>query len=401
MYSFSIYTPTRILFGADQEKAFAQATARLGKHAFLVTGGGSVQRLGYLARVEGALASAGLKVTTFSGIEPNPQAATIDRAAAQVLEVGADVVVALGGGSSMDAAKAIAALAHAREKNIWPFVLGEPRAFKLTDALPLAAIPTTAATASEVTPYAVISNSAVNGKSVLAAEFLKPKVAWLNPEFTTKLPTITTQDGAADILSHVLENYLLGGNASPLADRYSEGVIETVITTLPKLLAQPEDVTLRGHLLWASTLALNEYQIAGRQGSEFVLHSMEHALSGFHPTLAHGRGLATLYPSYFHWLLSKGRAVDRLALLGRRIFGLEGEDRHVAEGFVARFERWLSENGLLQSLGDLGIPESQFAEIAAYAVRTYGGGKQLNALGALTASDIVEIFRGTARQAKK
>lgn len=398
MNSFSIYTPTRIHFGADQLDAFAQATARLGQHAFVVTGGGTIQRLGILDQVSAALAKQGLKLTHFSGIEPNPEAATINRATAALRAAGADFVVALGGGSVIDASKAIAALAHSGENDIWPFVLGEARAFQLKGALPIAAVTTTAATASEVTPYAVISNRAVSGKSMFAAEFIKPRVAWLNPAFTVGLSPRTTQDGAADILSHVLENYLLGGNGSAMADRYSEGVMATVLETLPRLLANPADLGARGNLLWTATLALNDYQSAGRRPAQFILHAIEHSLSAFKPELAHGRGLATLYPAYFRWLLAEGRAVDRLAQLGQRLFGLAGSEAERAEGFIARFEQWLRDNQLYQSLEELGFNETDFAKIAAYTVRVYGDGKQLDALGSLPAEKIAALFRATNRQ---
>lgn len=398
--SFSIYTPTRIFFGADQLAAFATSAAQLGKRAFLVTGGGTVERLGYLKQVVDAFAAEGVAISHFSGIEPNPESATINRAAARLREEGADFVLALGGGSAMDAAKAIAALAVTHEADIWPFVVGEPRAFELSAALPVVAIPTTAATASEVTPFSVISNRTLKGKSLLAAEFLKPKVAWLNPEYTVGLSPTTTRDGAADILSHIFESYLLGGSDSLLADRYSEGVIETVLTTLPVLLADPNDVKARGNLLWASTLALNDYQSAGRRPSHAILHYIEHALSGFRSELAHGRGLATLYPAYFRWLVANGRATERLAQLGRRLYGIEGTETEQANGFIARFEGWLQENGLYQSLEDLGFSPEEYSAIAEYAVRTYGDGAKLDALGDLPASEIVEIFRGTARQGR-
>ena len=277
----------------------------------------------------------------------------------------------------MDASKAIAALVHSGEKDIWPFVLGEARAFQLKGALPIAAIPTTAATASEVTPYAVISNRTMKGKAPLAAEFLKPAVSWLNPAFTVGVSPATTSDGAADILSHVFENYLLGGSDSPLADRHAEGVMATVLETLPRALANPNDLDARGNLQWASTLALGGLESVGRRPSQYVLHSMEHALSAFKPELAHGRGLATLYPAYFRWLLANGRALDRLAQLGSRLFGLGGDEAARADGFVEKFEQWLSANGLWQSLSDVGFNDADYAAIADYAVRVYGDGKQL------------------------
>jgi len=401
MNSFTLYLPTRLFFGADQLSNFVQAVGRLGKHAFLVSGGGTTQRLGYLDLVSRALTESGLKVSHFPGIEPNPEAATINRAAAQLRANGSDFVIALGGGSVMDAAKAIAALAHAGETDIWPFVLGEPRAFQLEGALPIAAIPTTAATASEVTPYAVISNRAAKGKSNLAAEFLKPAVSWLNPAFTVGLSAHTTRDGAADILSHVLENYLLGGNDSPLADRHAEGVMATVLENLPRALANPADLAVRGNLLWASTLALGGFEIVGRRDSQYPLHAMEHGLSAFKPELAHGRGLATLFPAYFRWLLSNQRAVDRLAQLGSRLFGLGGEESVRAARFIEKFEQWLTTNDLWQSLADLGFDDAEFEKVANYVVRVYGDGKQLDALGALSASDIVALFKSTDRQSNR
>jgi hypothetical protein len=125
---------------------------------------------------------------------------------------------------------------------------------------------------------------------------------------------------------------------------------------------------------------------------------MEHALSGWYPDLAHGRGLATLYPAYFRWLLARNRGRERFAQLGDRLFGITGAD--AAERFIATFEEWLDANGLRQSLGDLGIAEADYAAIAAYAVKTYGDGNQLDALGALPANEIVAIFKATEPQGR-
>lgn len=399
MQPFHLHLPTQIIFGSDQGANFATAAAKLGQHAFIVTGSGSVVRLGYLAEVERGLTEAGVKTTHFTGIEPNPEAETVNRATAELRTAGCDFVVAVGGGSAMDAAKAIAALAATdSQTDIWPYTLGGTKAFQLKAALPLACVATTAATASEVTPYSVISHRASHGKSVLGHDFLKPRVSWLNPRFTVAVPATVTADGAADILSHVFENYLLGGSASPLADRHSEGVMLTVLETLPKQLASLGDENLRGHLLWASTLALSGFQGAGRNESGFPMHSIEHSMSGVRPELAHGRGLATIYPAYFHWLLAHGRATERFAQLGRRLFGLTGDAPTCANGFVAAFERWLAANGLRQSAASLGFTEADFTRVADYAVKTYGDGKSIDALGPITRDEIMQILADTARQ---
>lgn len=399
MLGFTVYIPTRILFGPKQGQAFAKEVQKYGKKALVVTGGGSMQRLGYLDVVLGTLKEAGIDTEVFSGVEPNPLASTIDRAAREFRSKEIEVVIPLGGGSAMDASKAIAALLYEKTEGIWEYVRGGNKHSNFKGALPIAAIPTTAATASEVTPYAVISNNAPKGKSVLAYEFMKPKVAWLNPAFTTKLSPVTTQDGAADILSHIFENYLLGGNDSPLADRHTQGVMRTVIETLPELLKNPEDLHLRGILLWASTLALGGLQDAGRASSEYVLHAIEHSMSAVNHSLAHGRGLATLFPAYFHWLWENNRARERFAKLGRAIFDLSGTDEFVGKGFITRFEEWLSANSLYQNASACGIGPAEYAQVADYAIATYSSDKKaLNALGPMTKQDIMNVLQATERQ---
>lgn len=399
MNSFEVHMPTHIFFGKEKKELFFDTLQSRASRLLVVIGGGSVKKTGYLDEVLAELKIREINVTLFEGIEPNPVAQTIDKAAALGSGAGVEAVLAFGGGSVMDASKAIAGLIHDNEKEIWPFVLGEARYKTMKGALPVATIPTTAATASEVTPHAVISNPSVRGKSPVSYPYFKPFASWLNPAYHTTLPADTTRDGASDIFSHVIENYLLGGNDSPLADRYSEGVMETVIETLPLALKEPQNEAYRGRLLWASTMALNTMQVAGRIPSVFILHNLEHALSGYNHQLAHGRGLAILYPAYFKWLMEKGRAVDRMALLGERLFGLDrtNEDETAAE-FIAMFEQWLRENGLYHSLRDVDIPEEAYDEIAEYAIRVYGVGKPLNAAGEMTKSDITELFRMTLEQ---
>lgn len=399
MNPFELHIPTRIYFGSEKAGSFFDQLNQYGSKALVVIGGGSVKKMGYLDEVTKHLEKRNIEVTLFEGIEPNPHAQTIDKASALGKENDVDFVLAFGGGSVMDASKAIAGLIHENEPNIWPFVLGEPKNRTMSGALPVATIPTTAATASEVTPYAVISNPEVKGKSPVGYPFFKPSASWLNPAYHTSLPLITTRDGASDILSHVFENYLLGGNDSPLADRYSEGVMESVIQTLPLVEEDPENEALRGELMWASTLALNGMQTAGRNPAPFTLHNLEHALSGYNHELAHGRGLATLYPAYFKWLLKNDRVKDRLALLGNKLFGIEHNDiDEAAKAFITTFEAWLEDNGLYQRLSDVGVPQSAFGEVADYAIKTYGGGKELEAAGPISREQIIEIFTMTEDQ---
>lgn len=398
MLPFELHTPTRLFFGPQYGPRFAQQIASTARKVLIVTGGGSVERLGYLDHVKGHLDKAGIAWSHERGVEPNPHAATVNRIASSGAKWGAEAVLAVGGGSVMDAAKAIGGLIANAETDIWEFVLGSPRRGQLQASLPIFCVPTTAASASEVTPYAVISHPPVNGKSPVSSPHFKPLSSWLNPEFTHDVPLETTRDGASDILSHVFENYLLGGDTSPLADAISEGVMRTVMEALPAVTSNLRDTTARARLMWASTVALNGYPTAGREPSAFVLHNIEHAMSGVNPALAHGRGLATLYPAYFQWLWDRNRARNRFERLGRDLFRLEGGQSTVGRRFLDRFTDWLEANGLYQSASAVGVGRDRFEAVADYTVRIYGDGTQLQALGPMTRDDILTILTMTERQ---
>jgi len=400
MNPFELHIPTRIYYGKEKADEYFEQLGSYGNKAMIVIGGGSVKEMGYLQEVQNYLDKDNIEHVIFEGIEANPHSQTINKAAEIGKTENVDFMIALGGGSVMDASKAIAGLIHDDLDDIWPYTVGGPKYRQMKGALPVCAIPTTAATASEVTAHAVISNPEVKGKAPVSYPFMKPAASWLNPAYHTSLPTTTTRDGASDILSHVFENYLLGGNESDLADRYSESVMETVLDTLPKLELDPENEHLRGQMLWASTMALNGMQIAGRKAAPFTLHNLEHALSGQHHELAHGRGLAILYPAYFRWLYKHDRAIDRMALLAKRLFGIsEGNQKENAMSFITHFEGWLKQNHLYERLSDQGISPDVFGDVADYAIQTYGGGKdELAAAGPLTRENIVEIFKMTEQQ---
>lgn len=398
MQDFVFQSPTKIFFGPTQAEAFAGELKQRFNKVLLLTGQGSLERLGIVAKVKEHLVTAGVNFVHATGVEANPLAQTIQRIVVSNAAEKVQAVVALGGGSVMDAGKAIAALLYSGETDIWPYVAGEPKQGGLKGSLPIVAIPTTAATASEVTPYAVISNQETNGKAALAYDFFKPVACWINPAFTTSLPEIVTADGAADILSHVFENYIVGGTAAPLTDRYCEGIITTVLDTLPKLRRNPTSVADRATLLWCSTCALNGLGMVGRKPGPFALHAMEHALSGFKHDLAHGRGLATLFPAYFRWLWDNNRARDRFTTLGQRVFALN-DQQTAGLGFIDRFEQWLRDNNLWQSLTRLGFAEGDYQKIADEVFRVNANGEDsLDVCGKFSKVDVIAIFRNTARQ---
>ncbi len=404
MKDFKVYMPTRFFFGKANREPFFNFLKSQVSTILLVTGGSSARKLGYLDSVKGSLEEVGIEVLEFSGIEPNPLSTTINRAAKEFKKNKIGAVLALGGGSVMDASKAIGALLFKYNNedpdnlDIWDFAKGCKDHGSLVGSLPIFTIPTTAATASEVSPHSVISNLENQGKASISYDFLKPISSLLLPEYTSKLNDTVTRDGASDILSHVFENYLLGGDQAKFTDRYCEAVIKTVIETLPLITKDPLNLSLRGEMMWCSTMAFNEIQLAGRESAPFVLHAIEHGLSAVKHELAHGRGLATLYPAYFRWLWNKDRARNKLSRLGEEVFRLNPKDGLTGLGFVAKFENWLKENSLLQSISSLGFTKEELELAAEQAIGVYGGGQPLNALGPLTKDDILDIFQLTETQ---
>jgi alcohol dehydrogenase YqhD (iron-dependent ADH family) len=396
MHDFQLYHPTRVLFGEGQQQPFFDRLAILSKNWVVITGGSSVDRNGTYALVESSLSSRGLNVVRFSGVRPNPDVTDVNRAVKLALENGCTGVLALGGGSVMDAAK-IAALGIAlSDTDLWPVVTLRKRTPATFQMIPLACIPTTAGTASEVTPYAVISNRLERDKRTFSHEWVHPQVSWLNPAFTVGVPPAVTAETSADILSHVLENYVLGGSDAALADAYCEAVMKTVMTNLPLAYEDGADLAARGSLMLASNWALNGFQGLGRRPAPFILHAIEHVMSAWKPELAHGRGLSTLFPAYFHWLLEHHRAETRLSRLSTVFFDMPGATFD-ARRMVVEFNKWLHRYGLGYSMENLGFTKDMYRPMAEQVFAQFRR-SEIDLLGPFTADNVIEIFELTRFQ---
>ena len=248
-----------------------ELTSRRYKTALVVTGGGSVRRNGELDAVLKALEAAGVRVVEFSGIEPNPRVTSVDRAAALCRAEGVDLVVAVGGGLTMDASKAICAAAG-HDGPAWDLVLDNSL---VTDALPLMTVNTIAATGSEYDNGAVISNIETNEKLPLVSDLLWPVVSFIDPTYTITVSARQTVAGSCDIMSHYLEQYFVK-DISPVAEGLIEGILRTVIRNTPVVLENPADLDARSELLWASTLGCNGIAALGSQASGWPCHAIEH-----------------------------------------------------------------------------------------------------------------------------
>lgn len=343
-----------------------ELTSRRYKTALVVTGGGSVRRNGELDAVLKALEAAGVRVVEFSGIEPNPRVTSVDRAAALCRAEGVDLVVAVGGGLTMDASKAICAAAG-HDGPAWDLVLDNSL---VTDALPLMTVNTIAATGSEYDNGAVISNIETNEKLPLVSDQLWPVVSFIDPTYTITVSARQTVAGSCDTMSHFMEQYFVK-DISPVAEGLIEGILRTVIRNTPVVLDNPGDLDARSELLWASTLGCNGIAALGSQASGWPCHAIEHEVSARYD-ITHGIGLAFLTPRLLRYFLEKApEFLDRFAGFAERVMGLRADEfdscEALAEAGLVKLDAFYKSVGVpAAGLAELGIDNTHFEAMAEH-----------------------------------
>lgn len=390
---FEFSNPTRIVFGAGALARLGEIAGAYGKHALLVTGGGSAKRGGVFDKAVASLKAAGIAVSECAGVEPNPEIASVRRGVETARREGCDLVIALGGGSTMDASKVIAAgVLH--EGDAWELIAhGQADWAPPTRALPILTVPTLAATGSETNAGAVISNAETRVKSFTRAPCLFPKVAIVDPELTLSVPKDQTAFGVCDLITHVTEGYFNGVDGTPIQDRFAEGVITTAMEWGPKAVADGTDIEARAQVQWAALVALNGWVQVGT-GYTAPVHMIEHALSAHHG-ITHGAGLAVLNPSWMRF--AARHRPERFALFARNVMKVEQsgrDDLAVALEGIDRFETFLRALGCPTHLSELGIGDALFAQYAADAVLVAHDAKgNLLARPPMSRKDIVEVLR--------
>jgi alcohol dehydrogenase YqhD (iron-dependent ADH family) len=367
MQNFVFHNPTKILFGRDTVALIGPETAALGEKALLVYGRGSVTKTGLLDQVLTSLDQAGIPVIEHGGVRSNPVLSHVREGIARAKETGCTVIVAVGGGSVIDSAKAISAGVPV-EHDVWKFFTGK-RAIKKT--LPLTTVLTLAAAGSEMNSGMVITNDESREKFGFGNKRLYPKTSILDPEVTFTVPPDYTAYGAVDAISHVLEFYMTSEDpATPVQDRIMEGLIENAMDSCDRCLKNLTDYTARADLMWTSTLALNGLTAAGLGRVGFPMHMIEHSLSALYD-IAHGAGLAIVIPAWLTWF---GRSnPERVAQLGRNIFPGKlqqaGSTTDTAMSTIDCFRTWFAAVGCPVSLAQAGIKEGDIPAIAANALR--------------------------------
>ena len=364
MNNFTFHIPTDIRFGKDQIQCLPEELAKYGKKVLLVYGGGSIKRSGLYDKIRELLKD--FEVSELPGIEPNPKLTSVEKGTAICKEKGIQVILAVGGGSTIDTSKHIAASACYDGQ---PWDLVKDRSL-VAGALPVAVVLTICATGSEMNSGAVISNEKTHEKLEINHPLLYPRLSICDPTYLYTLPSKQTAAGAVDILSHVMEQYFQPNDEAYITDVLSEAVIKTVVKYARKAMDEPENYEARSNLMWASTIGLNHLLTVGKGGA-WSVHPIEHVLSAYYD-ITHGVGLAILTPVWMEYVLSD-KTAPRFARFAREVFGVgEADDRKAARLGIEKVRQFNQSLAMPSTLSEAGVLEEKFDEMAAKAVRTSG-----------------------------
>lgn len=384
MFNFNYSIPTKIFFGKGKIVKLGAGLKEYGSKVLLVYGGGSIKKNGLYEQVIGILKENKLDYCELSGVEPNPRIETVRKGVLLCREHSVDIILAIGGGSSIDCAKVIAAACH-YEGDAWDIV-ANPR--KITKVLPIASILTLAATGSEMDTFAVISNMATNEKLGTGHPDMAPKFSILDPTYTFTVPKIQTAAGTADIMSHIFEEYFEKTKGAYLQDRMAEALLKTCIQYGRIAVEEPENYEARANLMWASSLAINGLLACGKQ-SQWSVHPMEHELSAFYD-ITHGIGLAILIPHWMQYVLEED-TVEKFAQYGANVWGIEEklDKMEIANKSIEKTKAFFISLGIPSTLKEVGIEEEKLEEMAKQATRF---GKVGN-FRPLDKEDVLNIFK--------
>lgn len=386
MYNFTFQNTTKIYFGENQLEHLGEELIQYGNRVLLTYGGGSIKKIGFYNKVIEELKRAGLIVFELSGVESNPRHTTVNRGADICKKENIDVLLAVGGGSTIDCTKLIAASAF-YDGDSWDLVT---RKAPVTKVLPIFTVLTISATGSEMNAGCVISNIDKNEKYGLYHILFQPKVSFLDPTVTYSVNAFQTACGGVDIMSHVFDVYYF--TKSPkldMMDRIMEDVIKTVVKYTPIAVKEPTNYEARANLMWASSWALNGFLQTGG-GQTASCHAMEHELSAYYD-ITHALGLAILTPRWMKYILDETIA-PVFKKFGVNVFGIDDSlsDMEGAEKAILALGEFLFETlGLQSTLTEINIDETHFGKMAKNAC----GGDVMYGYKSLTPEDIENIYR--------
>ncbi len=385
MRNFVFQNKTKIIFGRDTEEKVGKEIKGLGKKKVLFHyGGGSIKRFGLYDKVVKHLKEEGIEFVELGGVKPNPALSMVKEGIGLCKKEKVDFILAVGGGSVIDSAKAIAA-GVPYEGDVWDFYDNKAQ---IKEAMPLGVILTLPAAGSEASDASVITDEERKLKRGTGSPLIRPVFSILNPEITYTLPPYQTAAGITDMMAHIMERYFTQERNVDLTDHMCEGVLKTIVKNAPLVLENPEDYNARAEIMWAGTLAHNGLLDTGRLG-DWGTHMIEHELSALYD-LTHGAGLAIIFPAWIRYVYKA--YPEKMLRFFHNVFDVEAEfddPQYMIEEGLKRLKNFYRSIGMPVSLKDAGIEENRYEEMAEKCT-VFG---PVSNFVKLDKSDVIEIYK--------
>ena len=388
MNNFEFYSPTCFVFGKDTETKTGEYVKRFGGSRVLIHyGGGSALRSGLIDRIKESLSKEDITFTELGGVKPNPRSGLVYEGIELCRKEKVDFVLAVGGGSVIDSAKAIAA-GTVYDGDFWDFYRGRP----VTEALGIGTVLTIAAAGSEGSPDSVVTKEEGMFKRDAHGDVIRPRFSILNPALTQTLPAYQTAAGITDIMAHLYERYLTNTEEVEVTDRLLEGLLLTMIHEGPRVIADPDNYEARANIMWAGTMAHNNSCGVGRS-QDWNSHTIEHELSALYDC-AHGAGLAVTMPAVFTYTMSHN--VMRFAQAAVRIWGCQMDFAHpeaTAKAGIEAFRNFLISIGMPKNFEELGAKEEDIPKLVDILCHGDGRGGSISGFVTLNEEDCAKIYK--------
>lgn len=389
MKNFTLYTPTRIVFGKEVEKETGRLAKEQGASKVLIVyGGGSIIKSGLLKSVQKSLQKEGIAYTELAGVKPNPRMSLAREGVEKAISFGADLILAVGGGSSIDTAKAIAIGAANEGIDLREFWSGKEA---ITKVLPVGAVLTIAAAGSEMSDSAVLTNEETGKKGGVNTDLVRPRFAVMNPELTYTLPKYQLTCGIVDIFMHTIERYFTPEDGNELTDEIAEGLLRTLIRNGLKAVEQPKDYDALSEIMWCGSLSHNNLTGLGRP-KDFACHKLGHEIGGMFDE-AHGATLSAVWGSWARYVYQLD--LVRFANYGKKVWNIElDKAEEAAIAAIEKTEEFFRALDMPVSIGELSIgvqPDEVLKKMAESA--TKGGTVKLGCFKRLDMQDMYEIYK--------
>ena len=394
MQNFVQFTPTEILFGKDTHFSTGETVKKWEGHkVFLVYGGNSARESGLLDEIEKSLEKENIAYHEFGGVRPNPRLAYAQKGVKEALDFQADMILAVGGGSVIDTAKAIAIGVKNKDVDLWDIWM---KKVTVTEALPTGCVLTIPAAGSEMSDSAVLTNEETGKKAGLSTPLNRLRFAIMNPELCFTLPDYQLHCGIVDIMMHTLERYFIPGEKCDITDEIAEGLLRTVIKNAKILLENKKDYRAMSELMWCGSLSHNGLTGLGRE-KDFSVHKLGHAI-GAKYDVAHGATLSAVWKAWAYYVYEND--IDRFCHYGKSVWNIPGEDKlQVAKEAIETTVRFFKELNMPVCLEDLKLGEISEEDLKALAMdATMGGTAVLCKVKELRVDDVYQIFTRAGRR---